>query len=452
LFCMIIMTVITIWYEKPIRRCINLFGKDIPPDPALLDSARRRLLNIPYMVVAMDIFVWGFGSILFASIGSPAGASMGIACGLITVIIAFFWVEHMTQHKLVPLFFPDGGLFKVKGTKSINLKIRLSVLVFSVSIVPLAYIHLTIHQFKILQSTGTMTPLMLANRIQETIAAESLVFMVIGILISILVGHNLKKPVSEIIRAMRQVKNGDLNAKAIVYTNDEIGFAGEILNAMTKGLREREMIKDTFGRYVDSKIRDEILNGRIPLDGELKEATILFADLRNFTPLVEVTPPKELIHLLNDYLNAMAEAIKLHGGLILQFIGDEIEAVFGAPIHEKGHVISAVNAALEMRKQLEKINKIHAKEGHASLSHGIGIHTGQVLAANIGSSDRTAYSLIGDTVNTASRIQDLNKEFGTDILVSAEVAEHLGQEITLHPLPELVLKGKTKPVKVFSIA
>jgi len=274
---------------------------------------------------------------------------------------------------------------------------------------------------------------------------------VIAIFISIMVWHNLEKPVAEIIRVLRQVKKGDLEAKAVVYTRDEIGFAGETLNAMTGGLREREMIKDTFGRYVDSKIRDEILNGNIPLDGELKEATILFADLRNFTPLVEVTPPKELIHLLNDYLSAMSEVVKAHGGLVLQFIGDEIEAVFGAPIHDPDHVTAAVNAAIEMRKQLDKINKTHIEEGYASLSHGIGIHTGQVLAANIGSSNRRAYSLIGDTVNTASRIQDLNKEFGTNILVSEKVAKHLGKKFVLHALPEVTIKGKTKPIKVFSV-
>ncbi len=298
---------------------------------------------------------------------------------------------------------------------------------------------------------GKITPLMLADRIQSTIADESIVFMVMAILIAALVVHHLKKPVVEIIRTMRRVRKGDLKAKATVYTNDEIGFAGEALNAMTERLRERELIKDIFGRYVGSKIRDEILGGNIPLDGELKEATILFADLRNFTPLAEITPPKELIHLLNDYLNAMSEAVKEHGGLILQFIGDEIEAVVGAPIYEPGHVYFAVQAALAMRKRLKEINKIHSQQGYATLSHGIGIHTGKVLAANIGSSDRSAYSLIGDTVNLASRIQDLNKEFGTDILVSSRVAKGLENEFIFKPMPSIRVKGKLASVQTFSL-
>ena len=199
------------------------------------------------------------------------------------------------------------------------------------------------------------------------------------------------------------------------------------------------------------EIRDEILNGNIPLDGELKEATILFADLRDFTPLVEETPAKELIHLLNNYLNAMAETIKEHGGLILQFIGDEIEAVFGAPIYDPNHVHSAVQAALSMRKCLEEINRNHALQGYSTLNHGIGIHTGTVLAANIGSSDRAAYSLIGDTVNLASRIQDLNKEFGTDILVSSKVAEELEKTFDFKAMPAIKVKGKSGSVRTFSL-
>ena len=145
---------------------------------------------------------------MFAFVGSPGGLSMGIASGLITIMIAFFWVEHVSQHNLVPLFFPDGYLSKVKGAQSINLQIRLAALIFSVSIVPLAFIHLTIHQFRDMQINGKIAPLMLANRIQVTITAVSIVFMVMAILIAILVGHNLKKPVAEIIRAMSRVKKG----------------------------------------------------------------------------------------------------------------------------------------------------------------------------------------------------------------------------------------------------
>jgi adenylate cyclase len=448
--CVVVMSLITIWYERPIRYCLKAFYQGHDPDPILLENARRRLLNEPYMIVILDMAVWGIGSMLFWVAGSPAGG-IAIASGMITMTLAFFWVEHVSQHNLVPLFFPEGDLSRVQGVKIISVKIRFAVLIFAVSVVPLAVIHLTMHKFKQMQMMDEMTLLMLVSRMEETITRESVLFMGVAIVLSWLVAHNTRQPIVEIIRVMNQVKQGDFSQKARVFSNDEIGFAGETLNAMTQGLRERELIKDTFGRYVDAKIRDEILRGRVPLDGELKEATILFADLRNFTPLVAVTPPKELIYVLNAYLNEMAEVIKENKGLILQFIGDEVEAVFGAPVYEPGHELSAVKTALAMRLRLAALNKRFAEEGIPPLAHGVGIHTGSVLAANIGSADRSAYSLIGDTVNLASRIQDLTKEFKTDILVSEAVQSLLSDSYDFQPMPETMVKGKPDPIRVFSL-
>ncbi|MBU0969515.1 MAG: adenylate/guanylate cyclase domain-containing protein [Proteobacteria bacterium] len=448
--CVVVMSLITIWYERPIRHCLKSFYQGRDPDPVLLENARRRLLNEPYMIVILDMVVWSIGSILFWLAGSPAGG-IGIASGMITMTLAFFWVEHMSQHSLVPLFFPEGDLSTVRGVKVISLSVRFAALIFAVSVVPLAVIHLTMHRFKQMQMMDEMTLLMLVSRMEAIITQESVLFMGVAIVLSWLVAHHTRRPIKEIIRVMDHVKKGDFSQKAKVFSNDEIGAAGETLNAMTQGLRERELIKDTFGRYVDSRIRDEILKGRVPLDGELKEATILFADLRNFTPLVAITPPKELIYVLNAYLNEMAAAIKENQGLILQFIGDEVEAVFGAPIYQADHELSAVKTALAMRHRLEQLNHKLAGEGIAPIAHGVGIHTGFVLAANIGSEDRSAYSLIGDTVNLASRIQGLTKEFKTDILVSEAVQTLLSDHYDFQPMPEIRVKGKPDPIRVFSL-
>ncbi|MBU3952014.1 MAG: adenylate/guanylate cyclase domain-containing protein [Proteobacteria bacterium] len=448
--CMVVMSVIIIWYERPIRSSLKCFHQGHSPDPVHLEKARKRILNEPYMIVILDMVVWSLGSILFWAVGSPA-AGIGIATGLITMTLAFFWVEHMSQHTLVPLFFPNGDLSMVRGAGAISLRVRFAILIFSVSVVPLAFIHLTMHQFKLMQITDEMPLLMLVTRMEETITRESILFMGVAVFLSWLVAHHMKQPIAEIIRVMGHVKKGDFSQKARVFSKDEIGFAGETLNAMSQGLRERELIKDVFGKYVDSKIRDEILSGRVHLDGELKQATILFADLRNFTPLVAITPPKELIYVLNAYFQEMAEAIKENNGLILQFIGDEVEAVFGAPVYEAGHELCAVKTALAMRHRLLRLNYRLAKEGIAPIAHGVGIHTGSVLAANIGTQDRSAYSLIGDTVNLASRIQDLTKELHTDILVSEAVQCLLKEHYDFKPMPEIRVKGKADPIRVFSV-
>ena len=287
--------------------------------------------------------------------------------------------------------------------------------------------------------------------LEHTLQVESGLFIIFSIGIFFLAIRHLRRPVQEIIQVMNRVKKGDFTRKVRVCTTDEIGFAGETLNAMNQGLLEREKIKDVFGKYVDPRIRDEILSGRVSLDGERKEATILFADLRGFTPLVAVTPAKDLIYMLNAYFDGMSHAIESHGGLILQFIGDEVEAVFGAPVARQGHEKDAVDAAIDMRRCLVTLNETFTAKGLPSISHGIGIHTGPVFAARVGNQDRSAYALIGDTVNMASRIQDLSKTFNTDVLVSHDMYKILNTQYGFAAMPETHVQGRKAPIRVYAL-
>lgn len=216
---------------------------------------------------------------------------------------------------------------------------------------------------------------------------------------------------------------------------------GAMVDSERKKRKERDFINETFGKYVDRKVRDEVLSNRVSLDGEFKEVTILFADLRNFSGLVKKTNPKEVVRILNEYFSEMADAIKENHGMVLQYIGDEIEAVFGAPIALDNHENHAVKAALAMRDRLSRVNLKLINQGYAPLKHGIGIYTGQVLAANIGSHDRLSYTMIGESVNIASRLQELNKKFNTDILISDTTRKNLDQTIKSKPLPPTTAKG-----------
>ena len=164
---------------------------------------------------------------------------------------------------------------------------------------------------------------------------------------------------------MAEVERGRLDGHAPVVSTDEIGAVAEGFNRMLHGLREREMVKETFGKYVTPEIRDEILAGRISGEGELKEVTVLFADIRDFTPWVEATAPRDVVRDLNEYFTEMAEAIRAQRGLVLQFIGDEIEAVFGAPIASRDHAAMAVRAALDMRGRLRGLERAPRGRGQA---------------------------------------------------------------------------------------
>jgi adenylate cyclase len=290
--------------------------------------------------------------------------------------------------------------------------------------------------------------------LQELRAAlldQALIFIVVGLWVTFLVSSNLTRPLLQIIKVLQKVREGRFDERVRVTSNDEIGYAGDVINEMSEGLRERDFIKDTFGKYVTHEIRDEILAGKVSLDGELKEVTVLFADLRNFTPMVEKTPPKEVVRIINSYFKEMDEAIKQYHGLVLHYIGDEIMAVFGAPLFRENHPTLAVQAAREMQHRLHSVNLALEQTGYPTLSHGIGIDTGQVLAANIGSPDRLSYTLVGDTVNVASRLQELNKEFNTEIILSGDTRARVNGDFPLKALPATRVKGKSEPIQIFSL-
>jgi class 3 adenylate cyclase len=228
-------------------------------------------------------------------------------------------------------------------------------------------------------------------------------------------------------------------------------LTGWMVDRQRRQQKEKDFLSETFGRYVSKAVRDEILAGRITLKGELKEVTVLFADLRDFTQLAETIAPREVVTIINTYFESMSAAINAHNGLVLQFIGDEIEAVFGAPVALDNHRQHAVDAALEMRSRMSQVNLNLSKQGYPPLRHGIGLHTGKVVAANIGSQQRISYAMVGETVNIASRIQNLNKEFDTDILLSDEVLKGVDQKEGMRSLAPVKAKGIREPLHLYSL-
>ena len=220
---------------------------------------------------------------------------------------------------------------------------------------------------------------------------------------------------------------------------------------MATDLSERDAIREAFGKYLSPEIRDLILSGRIPLNGEKRIATLLFSDLRDFTPYVETNSSEEIVRSMRAYFTAMEKEISGNSGLVLQYVGDEIEAVFGVPLWYEDHAEKAVKAAIKMKNRLEILNSERAEKGLSPFRHGIGIHTGEVIAGNTGSEDRPSYALIGSTVNLASRIQSLTKEFNCDILVSEDTVKHLGDSFQLKKEQARMVKGYSKPIVVYQV-
>jgi adenylate cyclase len=456
-FAFTLAFVATVLYERPIRLYLKMAYHDevIPQDFTI--RAHQRLLNEPFFLIAIDLAIWLVAAVLYpflfwVSGGSPPVISssffMSLFTGLITITIAFFVFEHVLQKRVVHFFFPDGGLYVTPKTIRIRIRTRLVAFLFACNIVPFLAILACLRGTT---DTG-VDPVAMLHELRAEILSNSLIFIGVGVWLTILVSSNLTIPLQQIIRVLQGVRHGDFDRKVRVTSNDEIGYAGDVINEMNKGLKERDFIMETFGKYVAQEVRDEVLSGQIPLDGETKEVTILFADLRDFTPMTESHDPKFVVKIMNSYFEEMADAIQREGGLVLQFLGDEIYAVFGAPISRPDHPTRAVRAAIAMSQRLLELNKSFSKQGWPTLRHGIGIHTGGAVAANIGSPNRLSYLLVGDTVNLASRVQGLTKDMGEEIIISEATRAGLQDDFPLKRLDPAKVKGKSEPVEIFALA
>jgi adenylate cyclase len=442
----------TFLYEGPIRSYWDAVYRNRPISEEKISRSHRRLLNEPYFLIVVDIGVWLIAAGVYSTLFwlydvdrqfVQQALSLNLITGLITTTVAFFVFEFVLRRRVIPHAFPNGGLYLIPGTHRIRIRARLTALFFACNLIPLiALLHLVLW---VPENPGEAY-----ERLQISVATQALVFIGVGIWLTFLVSSNLTRPLHDIIRVLGQVRRGIFDQRVTVTTNDEIGYTGEMINEMTRGLQERDFIKETFGKYVSAEIRDEILGGRIPFDGEARRVTVLFADLRDFTPMVEKTDPKEVIRILNGYFKEMEEAIRGHHGLVVQYIGDEIEAAFGAPVFREDHAASAVSAAVEMSRRLKAFNEASKGRGF-QLAHGIGIHTGEVVAANIGSPDRLSYTMIGDTVNLASRVQELNKDFGTEILITEATRAELGKAFDLRRLPPARVKGMEQDIQIYAM-
>lgn len=226
--------------------------------------------------------------------------------------------------------------------------------------------------------------------------------------------------------------------------------------------REANFIRKVFSNYVTEKVLQELIRNPslTKLGGERKEITVLFSDLRGFTSLSEKLPPEEVVELLNEYFLAMTEVVFKWDGTLDKFIGDAIMAFWGAPLEVQDHPKKAVNCAVEMALKLRELNKKWASQGKPELHFGVGINTGIALVGNIGAEGKKMdYTVIGDTVNLASRLEGLNKQYNSEIIISEDTYNHvknfmesqLKGKAELLFLGEVTVKGKERPVKIYQV-
>ncbi len=273
-----------------------------------------------------------------------------------------------------------------------------------------------------------------------------LVFSALG---TVAISRSITEPIRDLNASVAAIGEGDYSTRAKTDRQDEVGMLADAVNGMAAGLEEKERVRNLLGRLVSNDVAEELLKNDIELGGEEKNVTVLFCDIRDFTSLSESMPPSELLNLLNRYFTRLTAIIESHHGVVDKYIGDEVMAVFGAPVENPNHASQAVAAAREILEALSIFNREIEHELGKTLRIGIGINTGTAVAGNIGSQSRMNYTVIGDVVNTASRLEGLTKEFNIPLVVSSATALATS-DVKWRDLGEVTVKGKSEKLRIYT--
>ncbi len=296
--------------------------------------------------------------------------------------------------------------------------------------------------------------LVAAKKVERYLLGVSLATFVLATLGAFWIARGVSQPVKALAEHTKVIAAGDYARRIDLHRADELGQLAASFNAMSAGLAERDRVRDLLDKNVSPAVAAQLLRDGATLGGEEREVTILFADLRGFTTMSEKFTPRDLLTLLNRYLDRMSGEIERHGGVIDKFIGDGIMALFGAPVAQGDAAERALSAALGMERALADLNRELAAEGRPPLGVGIGVNTARVVAGNIGSHRRLNYSVIGDGVNVASRLQSLTRtaEYRTNVVTSTATIAAVGEKkFTFRPLGTVQVKGRHEPVEIFAV-
>jgi class 3 adenylate cyclase len=287
------------------------------------------------------------------------------------------------------------------------------------------------------------------------LTAADLVLLIASLLvlsiILIRMAKKIAKPVGMLSEAAQRLSKGDYDQKLPVISEDELGDLTTAFNTMVDGLKQRDHIRDTFGRYLTEEVVNRLLESEdgLKLGGESREISILISDLRGFTPLTADMPPEKVIALLNRYLGNMVEIIMDHNGIVDEITGDGILAFFGAPEPMENHAAEAVACAIQMQSAMAGINSLNAADRLPALEMGIGINTGAVVVGNIGSEKRTKYGAVGAEINMTGRIESFT--VGGQILISASTFELVRDVVDVKNVLNVEMKGFQGSVTLYEV-
>jgi len=288
-------------------------------------------------------------------------------------------------------------------------------------------------------------------RLQWLLLVIALISIGLVSLAALFLAKTVSKPVQVLAQGVQAIGQGDYSVQVQIKSQDEIGKLGVAFNQMGVQLLEKEKIRTLLGKVVSPAVANELLSRDVMLGGETREITALFSDLENFTGISEAMNAQDLVALLNDYLTHMSFEISQHAGVLDKFIGDAIVAFWGAPVDDDLHARHAVSCALAMQAKLKTLHTEWQKQGLPLFKMRIGINTGYAVVGNVGSIDRLDYTMIGDTVNLAARLESENKNHGTEILISEFTYQKVKDVFVCRELGSVKVKGKLQAITIYEV-
>lgn len=417
------------------------------PDEDLKRKIRRRVENIYRDAFIMIAVLQGVSLLLPSLVPGRMSVNEYIAAavsflGQVAVIVVYIDMHLSGQKTLMANLYSPEEISRLRPGFSVPIYIKVFTLLAGFALIPFALIYLSF-----------------LNSVPWETLGGDLVFVMSLSMIMLLGGlsgiyNGVQRPLDGLVSRMRAVAKGDYT-KTRIYFSDEVAHLKAGYNDMVDGLKEREELQDTFGKYMSIEIARELINNKkVNLGGEDIEAAVMFCDIRNFTPLSENMSASALVEFLNNYFHYITPPVSEYNGVINKFIGDAVMAVFTPPLGSSDYAADAVRAALAMRRALAEFNA--SGKSPAPVEFGIGIHCGKLVAGNIGTAARLEYTFIGDTVNVASRLESKTKDFKTDIIMSGAAVEKargsVGPAAAFQPLGKATLKGKAESMELYKVA
>lgn len=403
-------------------------------------AEQRMTLGASGEAVRLSAVVWGFGAVIFGSLalGQQVSTALYIFTvvalgGISTSAVWYLIVERVMRP--VSARALDGATPDRRFGPTIGRRLLMAWLLatgvplFGIAVLAVGY----------LGDVGFR-----AERTFAAILILVAVAIVVGLFAILIAIRSVTERITALRRALAQVQAGDFSTGVEVDDASEIGRLQAGFNTMTAGLAERERIRDTFGTYVDRDVAEHILCAAGALEAQELDVTLMFVDVRGFTTLAERLHPTEVVTTLNRLFERIVPIVHDHGGHVDKYAGDGLMAVFGAPRRKDRHADAALGAALQIA------DAVH-EEFSGSLTVGVGLNSGPVVAGNVGGAGRLEFSVIGDAVNIAARVETATRQTGdTVLLTGATLSQLTGDRGDFEPRPGLALKGKTNPVAVYA--